>query len=140
MEHLQHACPASQWHHTRWHQRSSLWGRCMDASARSLLETQTGHTCPALPLPLTPCLLHLGVLTCCRVLTTGMFTLAQSCMSGMCSVAQALYPSIPLKGASYEDIAVSLIKALQSGTDQPSTWTRPGRVVACWLAGFRVFV
>jgi hypothetical protein len=62
-----------------------------------------------------------------RVLTTGMFTLAQTAMSCMCSVAQALYPSIPLRGASYEDIAVSLIKTLQSGTDQPSTWTRPGQ-------------
>jgi hypothetical protein len=56
-----------------------------------------------------------------------MFTLAQTSMSGMCSVAQALYPTIPMRGASYEDIAVSLVKALQTGTDQPSTWTRPGK-------------
>lgn len=62
-----------------------------------------------------------------------MFTLAQTSMSGMCSVAKTLYPSIPLRGASYEDIAVSLVKALATGTDQVSTWSRPG----VFVAGFK---
>ena len=64
-------------------------------------------------------------------------------MSGMCSVAKLLYPSIPLRGASYEDIAVSLVKALQTGTDLPSTWSRPGGF-RCrpkkWLGCARVYV
>lgn len=66
-----------------------------------------------------------------------MFTLAQVSLSGMCSVAKALHPVLPLRGASYEDIAVSLVKALQSGTDLPATWSRPGEAVCyqIWLSG-----
>lgn len=123
--------------------------------SHSMLPQVPGHShcpsCPplaplinALPLPFSPPSQQPHLLTlipssppspkpnhtshalACRVFTSGMFTLAQTSLSGMCSVAQALYPSIPLRGASYEDIAVSLVKALQSGTDNPSTWMRPG--------------
>jgi hypothetical protein len=55
-----------------------------------------------------------------------MFTLAQASLSGMCSVAALLHPTIPLRGAGYEDVAVSLVKMLHTGTDTASTWVRPG--------------
>jgi hypothetical protein len=55
-----------------------------------------------------------------------MVTLANTSMSGMCSMARLLFPELPVKGVDYEDVAVSLVKALHSNTDAPSTWTRPG--------------
>lgn len=62
----------------------------------------------------------------CRCLTGGLVTLANTSMSGMCSMAALLFPQLPVKGVDYEDIAVSLVKALHSNTDAPSTWARPG--------------
>jgi hypothetical protein len=56
-----------------------------------------------------------------------MVTLANASMSGMCSMAHLLFPELPVKGVDYEDVAVSLVKALHSNTDGPSTWARPGK-------------
>jgi hypothetical protein len=66
------------------------------------------------------------LVTICRCLTGGMVTLANTSMSGMCSMAHLLFPEPPVKGVDYEDVAVSLVKALHSNTDAPSTWARPG--------------
>ncbi|WIA13666.1 hypothetical protein OEZ85_007228 [Tetradesmus obliquus] len=68
-----------------------------------------------------------------RCLTGGLVTLANTSMSGMCSMAALLFPQLPVKGVDYEDIAVSLVKALHSNTDAPSTWARPGLLAPAWL-------
>lgn len=59
-------------------------------------------------------------------LTTGLAHLADACMGGMCAVARTLYPTLPLRGVSHEDVAVSLVKSMQAGTVDDDTWRRPG--------------
>ena len=68
----------------------------------------------------------------CRALTGGMVTLANTCMSGMTSIAQLLFPHVPVKGVNYDDIAASLVKGLNTDTDHPATWTRPGVLHLWW--------
>jgi hypothetical protein len=55
-----------------------------------------------------------------------MASLADACLTGLCSISQQLYPSVPLRGVSYEDVAVALVKAIQTSTDDPGTWSRSG--------------
>jgi hypothetical protein len=59
-------------------------------------------------------------------LTSGLAGLADACMGGMCGVARALFPTLPLRGVTHEDVAVSLVKGLQAGTADDASWTRPG--------------
>jgi hypothetical protein len=67
-------------------------------------------------------------------LTSGLAHVADACMGGMCGVARALFPTLPVRGVTHEDVAVSLIKSMQAGTADDATWTRPGA-----LRGFCVF-
>eukprot|EP00775_Hariotina_reticulata_P009653 gene9653-9813_t len=49
-------------------------------------------------------------------------------LAGMAYLAQLLYPVLPVPGLSYEDVAVSLGKALHSSVDSAGVWTRPGHL------------
>lgn len=62
-------------------------------------------------------------------LTSGLAHVGDAAMGGMVGVARALFPTLPLRGVSHEDIAVSLVKGLQAGTDDAATWARPGASV-----------
>lgn len=66
-------------------------------------------------------------------LTTGLAHLADTCMGGMCGVARLLFPVLPVKGVSHEDVAVSLVKSMASGTVDDATWTRPGLWFPAWM-------
>lgn len=127
-------------------QRSSTVLTTTANAALTLLNSPPACSPPACSVsvccaPSRPCC-HPCCQFCChpcthRVFTTGMFTLAQVSRLAMCSVAKALHPVLPLSGASYEDVAVSLVNALQSGTDLPATrtWSQPGQavLVASWV-------
>eukprot|EP00878_Enallax_costatus_P032547 GHUV01035776.1.p1 GENE.GHUV01035776.1~~GHUV01035776.1.p1 ORF type:complete len:282 (+),score=65.86 GHUV01035776.1:77-847(+) len=51
----------------------------------------------------------------------------------MTSIAQLLFPLLPVKGVNYDDIAASLVKGLSTDTDHPATWTRPGLWIPAWV-------
>lgn len=61
-------------------------------------------------------------------LTSGLAHVADTCMDGMCSVARVLFPTLPVRGVSHEDVAVSLVKSMHAGTVDDATWSRPGGV------------
>jgi hypothetical protein len=59
-------------------------------------------------------------------LTSGLAHLADASMGGMCGVARALFPTLPVRGVTHEDVAVSLVKSMQAGTVDDATWCRAG--------------
>eukprot|EP00877_Chromochloris_zofingiensis_P003702 jgi/Chrzof1/13332/Cz07g29060.t1 len=69
----------------------------------------------------------------CRPLTAGIAQLADACMNGMCAIAQLLFPRLPVKGVDYEDVAVMLVKALDTASTPHDTWHRPGLLVPSWV-------
>jgi hypothetical protein len=62
-------------------------------------------------------------------LTGGLAAVADSCMGGMVGLARLLYPHLPVRGVTHEDVAVSLVKSIQAGTVDDAAWARPGGFV-----------
>ena len=60
-----------------------------------------------------------------------MVAIADLALAGMSSMAQVLYPALPVLGLSSEDVAATLVRTMQSSQDSAAFWTRPG---GPWLA------